>query len=110
MTDDLDIRIETGKEQDKKRSASAIIFQPIGFIANAAKKVIVDNAINRTVTAVKTGVQALDDLAFDNKPKNEKEYFIAKKYKEYFDKYDSKIFSCRILTGKTMNNIRILIH
>ena len=102
MTDDLDIRIETGIEEEeipKKRSATSI-FQPISIIASAAKRVIIDTAIKKTVSAVKTSVQAIDDLANDNKPKSEEEYFIAKKYKEYFDKFEPKTLKCRLLTGK----------
>jgi hypothetical protein len=101
---DADIKFEesTQDEEDEveKKSAGFNLFQPIGFIANTAKKVVVDHAIGTATKILKTGVTTVGNAISDKKEHSNQEFLVAKKLEEPFKLINQKLLKSRLIMGK----------
>jgi len=82
------------------------ILQPLSFITNTAKKVVVEGAVGTAVGMVKKGVKGVGDIFADTKPKSNQEYLQAKKLHEVLNNIDPAILKCRIKMGMLLRETK----
>jgi len=75
------------------------ILQPLSFITNTAKKVVVEGAVGTAVGMVKKVGKGVGEIFADTKPKSNQEYLQAKKLHEVLNNIDPNILKCRIKMG-----------
>jgi hypothetical protein len=83
------------EEEQTKQKSGFNLFQPLGFIANTAKTVVVDHAIGTATKIIKTGVNNI----VSKKDHTNEEFIQAKKFNVQFDHIDPKVLKPRIVMG-----------
>jgi len=95
---------ETINTPDEK--TEFFLLQPLSFLTNTAKKVVVDGAVGTAVGIMKKGVKGVGELFADMRPKENQEYLIAKKLNETFDKIAPKLLKSRIKMGILLREVK----
>ena len=97
---DSDIRFEEAGTIEDEKKTGGNMFNPLGILANTAKKVVVDTVLKTGVDTIKSGVNSVGSVIMSQVNKPDEEYLKAKKYKDTFDVIEPSVLKSRIQMGK----------